>query len=188
MNLSLLRNKGVQLPEIETEDGLTAKQIMDKIRSFYRRYEKRTDEWSEAEFLELMCNYPQSMCARAMTDTLKQVITLVYLDSKPTKQKKKDQLRLKSLEIKLQKDLPFDIERDTKAEIEYLKNKTYDPGSSYEDLAVIFDLSKATIHEAIRQKKAQVKQLLRDSNLRETARSIALQEMIREEKLKLLEK
>jgi len=36
---------------------------MDKIRSFYAKYNKKGDEYSEAEFLELMLNYPQSMCA-----------------------------------------------------------------------------------------------------------------------------
>ena len=186
MNLELLRTKGVELPPLETEDGLTAKDIMDKIRSFYERFNKKRDEWSEAEFLELLLNYPQSMCARAMTDTIKQVITLVYLESKPTQEKNKDQLRLKILEAKLQEHLPFDIQRDTKEEVEYPKTKEYWSGISYEDLAVIFDLSKASVHAAIGQKKIEATRILGEVHLRAKARAVAFEELKKEEKLKLL--
>lgn len=51
-----------------------------------------------------------------------------------------------------------------------------------------FDRSKATVHEAIRQEEAEVKQLLEEPNLRAEAREIARQQLIEEEKLKLLQK
>jgi len=188
MNLSLLRSKGIELPEIEMEDGLTAKDIMDKIRSFYHRFEKKSDEWSEAEFLELMCNYPKSMCNRHMTETIKQVIALVYLDSKPTQEKIKDQKEIERLEKQLEKhDLTFEVERQSKEMLANLKNRNYDPGYSYEDLALIFDLSKATIHEAVRQKKREATQLLGQPNLRAEARALALDELKKEEKARILQ-
>jgi hypothetical protein len=61
------------------------------------------------------------------------------------------------------------------------------PGHSYEDSGAMFDLSKATIHEAIRQKEAEVTKLLSEVKLRGKARSIALEEMVQEEKQKILE-
>lgn len=48
-------------------------------------------------------------------------------------------------------------------------------------------MSKATIHEAIRQKEAEVTKLLSEVKLRSKARSIALEEMVQEEKQKILE-
>ena len=70
-----------------------------------------------------------------------------------------------------------------------LKDKTNSPGDwqgySYEHLALIFDGSKATIHEAIHQKETEVKQLLTEAMLRQKARSIALDELVKEEREKL---
>ena len=154
MNLSLLRNRGIPLPEIETENGLSAKDIMDQIRSVYRKWGKKRDDYAEAEFLELLYNYPQSMCSRHMTSTLKRLIAIVYFESK----------------------------LDPKEE-----NPLWN-GYSYEDLAIMFNKSKAAIHEAIRQKEAEIKQLLEEAKLLVKAREIALQELVQEEKLKLLEK
>jgi hypothetical protein len=46
----------------------------------------------------------------------------------------------------------------------------------------MFDLSKATIYEAVRQKEAEVKQLLEEAKLRKKAEEIALEELVKEEK------
>lgn len=61
-------------------------------------------------------------------------------------------------------------------------------GFSYEDLALIFDVSKATVHEAIKQKEAEAKILLVDVKLREEAKEIALEQLVEEEKQKLKKK
>lgn len=61
-------------------------------------------------------------------------------------------------------------------------------GFSYEDLSLIFDVSKATVHEAIKQREEEAKKLLVDVQLREKAKEIALKELIVEEKQKLLER
>lgn len=155
MSLRLLREKGIPLPPVETEEGLTAKDILDAMRGFYLRLEKELDseiaDYAESYFLELMANYPKSMCSQHMTDSLKLLIASIYFESKSE---------------------PND------------KELTWE-GYSYEDLSVIFDKSKASIHEAIRQKETQVKQLLEESQKRTEAKAIALRELIEEEKAKL---
>lgn len=155
MSLTPLKSKSIPLPPVETEDGLSAKEIMDKIRSFYFRFEKASNsdmqDFGESYFLGLLRDYPQSMCNRNMTESLKQLIALIYFESKPEPEEKKP-----------------------------IWN-----GFSYEDLSIMFDLSKATIHEAIRQKEAEIKQLLEEAKLRKKAKEIALEELVREEKEKL---
>ena len=61
-------------------------------------------------------------------------------------------------------------------------------GFSYEDLSLMFDVSKATVHQAIRQKEEEAKKLLVDVQLREKAKEIALEQLIEEEKRKLKKK
>jgi len=152
-----MRNKGITLPPLETEDGITAKEIMDKIRSFYIKFEKCNSlmsDHAEGYFLELLYHYPKSMCSRNMTETQKLLMALIYFESKPRPEEE-------------------------------------DPiwnGFSYEDLSLIFDVSKATVHEAIKQREEEAKKLLVDVQLRERAKEIALEQLIVEEKQKLLER
>lgn len=154
MNLAILKNKGIVLPPSETEEGLTAKEIMDKIRSFYIKFEKCNSlmsDYAEGYFLELLYHYPKSMCSRNMTETQKSLMALMYFESKPRPDEK-------------------------------------DPiwkGFSYEDLSLMFDVSKATVHEAIKQKEAEAKGLLVGVKLREKAKEITLEQLIEEEKEKL---
>ena len=152
-----LKKMGVKLPPLETEDGLTAKDIMDKVRSFYMRLEKSHGEicdYAEAYFLDLLYHYPKSLCSRNMTETLKLVMALIYFQSKPE---------------------PEDP-------------KPLWDGFSYEELSVIFDCSKATVHEAIRQKEAEAKAMLEEAKLRVKAKEIALEKLVEEEKKKLITK
>jgi len=122
-----------------------------------------------------------------MTDTLKQLVTIIYLDSKPEHEKIKDKIEIKRLERQLHtQQLDYNSRRNVEDRISSLKNQDYWPGYSYDDLAVIFDLSKATVHESVRQKKIEIKQLLEKPNLRKEARALALEELKQEEKLKLL--
>ena len=155
-SLELMKVKGIPLPPIETEDGLTAQDIMNKIRGFYRKFEQNHDPIdmgeTEAEFLGLLYHYPKSMCSRHMTESLKQLIALFYFESKPNPEEEKP-----------------------------IWN-----GYSYEDLAMLFDLSKATIYEAIRQKEEEVKKMLEGIKLRGDAKAIALAELVEEEKAKIL--
>ena len=56
------------------------------------------------------------------------------------------------------------------------------PGYSYEDLAVCFDRSKATIHEAIIQKEAEARALLASMQPRQEAKERQPQQLIEEDK------
>lgn len=158
MGLDVLRNRGYELPPIETVEGLEAKDIHDKILSFYRRLEKARDDTFQdcaaADFLELLRDYPQSLCSKHMSESQKLLMAILYFESKPDSKDKDACWR----------------------------------GFSYEELSILFDVSKATVHEAIRQKEAEVKQLLEKPKLRTKARAIALEELVKEEKLKLLRK
>jgi len=90
VSLSYLRRKGAILPPIEDEGNLPAKAILKKIRDFYFRKEQSNteiDDFAEGYFLELLRDYPQSMCSQHMTNSLKQLIGLLYfedrMDDKP---------------------------------------------------------------------------------------------------------
>ncbi len=56
---------------------------------------------------------------------------------------------------------------------------------SYEHLALIFSRSKATIHAAIKEKETEVRAWIEETNLRREARSMALEQLIEEEKQRL---
>ncbi len=153
MSLWILKKKGVILPSTETEEGLSAKDFMDKMRNFYAKLAKAhgdITDGAEIYFLELLFNYPKSMVNRHMTETLKLLVALMYFESKPEPE-----------------------------------DKDAWQGFSYEELGLLFDRSKATIHEVIKQKETEAKQLLADVQLREQAKEIALKQMVEEEKQKL---
>lgn len=165
MSVRILRGKEVPLPPIESEDGLTAKAIMDKIRSFYRRFERvdsSQEEWIESYFLDLLYNYPQSMCNRHMTPELKQVMNLLYFESKP------------------------EPEKDEHGNIK--KVKDVDMGLSFDDLAMMFDVSKATVHEVIRQGKKEAKELLEIPKLKMEAKRKMRHAIVEEEMRKFYKK
>jgi len=154
LSIIVLKKKGIPLPPIESEDGLESKDFMKKMRSFYVKLEKshsETADFAEGYFLELLFNYPKSMCNRHMTDMLKLLIALIYFESKPPPEEEKPLWQ----------------------------------GFSYEDLALMFDRSKASIHEAIRQKEAETKRLLAKVQMHGKAKEIALEQLIEEEKQKL---
>jgi hypothetical protein len=160
-SISTMREK-YNLPPPETDlSSLSATDIINRIKSFISDYENAKSNATEEfhfDFLELMSIYPVSMCQREMTDTLKLIISLYYVDSK-------------QLAKKWQEEDPNDK----------------DPwkGYSYEHLALLFSRSKATIHDAIKQKEIEAKALLSEPSLRLEARKIALEQLIAEEKEKL---
>ncbi|MEM3629384.1 MAG: hypothetical protein QXZ02_05265 [Candidatus Bathyarchaeia archaeon] len=153
--LYLLKKIGVKLPPREDIDGLTAEQLIIKIRDFYARFEKfenADNELLPLDFFELLSEYPVSMCAYNMNDTVKLLIALYYFYDKMENPKEND----------------FAL--------------------SYEDLTIIFDRSKSSIHDAIKQKQPEAKRLLEEAKLRSKAKEIALEELVKEEKEKLKQK
>jgi hypothetical protein len=87
-----MKRKNIPLPPSETEEGLTANDIMHVIRSFYLRMEKINNDdvtdYAEGSFLELLKDYPKSMCSQHLTETMKELIALIYFESKPEPEKK----------------------------------------------------------------------------------------------------
>lgn len=166
--IDLLKATGYELSPRETDfSDLTTKEIMDKIAEFMSNTNPKHEELIP-DFWQLIANYPVSMCQRKMSDTLKLLINLFY-HYKPPKIKQKD---------KLHQEL-WDSVRER-----FNKQGFF----SYEQLAILFMRSKASIHDAIQEKEAEVKQLVEEVNNRRYARSIALEELVAEEKLKLLQK
>lgn len=166
--ISDLKNKGIILPPVETEEGLEAKQIMDSIREFYVRLDKESNseiaDFCEGYFLNLLRDYPKSMCAQHLTETCKQLITLAYFESKPSQQE------LERAEHDLEQ---FGIKSDPW------------PGYSYEHLGLVFNRSKATIHQAIHEKETEVKAQIEEARLRMVAKKLALEQLVAEEREKL---
>lgn len=166
--IDLLKATGYELPPQETDfSNLTTKEIMDKIKEFMFNANPKYEHLI-VDFWQLIADYPVSMCERKMSDTLKFLITLFYNYKIPhSKQKdKKHQELWDKVREKFNKEGFF----------------------SYEELAIMFMRSKASIHDAIKDKEAEVQQLMAEVNMRRHARSIAFQEMVKEEKLKLLTK
>ena len=120
------------------------------------------------DFWQLINKYPVSMCERKMSPTLTFLITLFYHYKIP-KVKQKDE---KHQEL-------WDSVRE-----KFNKQAFY----SYEQLAILFMRSKASIHDAIKAREGEIMQLVEEVNMRRHARSIALQEYVAEEKIKLLQK
>jgi hypothetical protein len=58
-------------------------------------------------------------------------------------------------------------------------------GCSMDYLSLVFDKSKSTIHQAIKDKEAEAKAIIEESKLRNKAKKIALEQLIEEEKEKL---
>jgi len=120
------------------------------------------------DFWQLINKYPVSMCERKMSPTLTFLITLFYHYKIP-KVKQKDE---KHQEL-------WDSVRE-----KFNKQAFY----SYEQLGLLFMRSKASIHDAIKAREGEIMQLVEEVNMRRHARSIALQEYVAEEKIKLLQK
>ena len=155
MSLDVFERRGIKLPPREVDvSGLTAQQIIDKIRSFWDRCRKDNSEDSDVapiDFLELLEAYPISMCSFHMTEQLKLLVALMYFSSKS----------------------------------ENPKESGWE-GLSMDYLALIFDKSKKTIHDCIKEKEEEAKKIIEEAKLRAKAREIALKELIEEEKMKLL--
>jgi hypothetical protein len=172
MSLSELELRGVKIPEKETYLGdLTANQIVEKINVFHEKLRRESHlqvaPFAETYFLNLIALYPVSMCSRNMTDTLKLVTALFYFGSKPAKEENGKA-----------------SEEDLKAKELFPRNKpslVYG-GYSFEDLALIFDRTRAAIVEAVKQKRKEAKIMLEEATLRCASGQDSLDELTEEEK------
>jgi len=166
--LDIIRNSGYILPPRESPEGLTATDIIGRITEFMSRCSKQK-AYAELdlaeEFLELLTTYPVSMCKKHTTPTSKRLMTMFYFYRIPLL-KGKDDKETELFRLMHEKDHAF---------------------FSYDDLAIIFLRSKATVHTIIMAEQAEVKQLMAEDSRRAEAREIARLELIQEERLKLLQ-
>ena len=172
VSLYELELRGVKLPEKETYLGdLTANQIVEKINLFHERLRRESHLhvalFAEAYFLNLIALYPVSMCSRNMTEPLKLVAALFYFGSKPAKEE--------------YGQTPI---ADLKAKELFPRNKPSPVygGYSCEDLALIFDRTRASIVDAVRQKREEATAVLEEAKLRCTSGQASLEELTEEEK------
>lgn len=115
----------VPLPQFEQVDGIDAAQIHAKVTEFLQRLPTCSSDYADfmqGYFLELLRYYPKSLCSREMTDALKLLISIWYQHSKLTTE---------------------DYNKE---------NGGHFHAISYEDLAILFVRSKASIHIAIEAK------------------------------------
>jgi predicted DNA-binding protein YlxM (UPF0122 family) len=158
MSLDGFERRGVKLPPRETDvSGLTAQQIIDTIRSFWDRCKKDNSQDSDVAPIDF----------------------LELLEAYPVSMCSFHMTNTLKLLVAL---MYFDS-RD-KEENTILSDWE---GYSMDYLALIFERSKKTIHDCIKEKEAEAKKILEEAKLRKKAREIALRELIKEEKLKLIQ-
>jgi hypothetical protein len=154
--IRLLKSLGVKLPQ--TEDDLVnvkAEDLIGKMRSFYERFEKVQS--ADNEFA------PMDFCE-----------LIAYYPASMCSFHQTETLKLL---------IALFYYWDKQKESEEEEND-YE-GYSMDYLSLIFDRSKSSIHQAIKDKEAEAKAIIEEAKLRTKAKEIALQQIIEEEKQKL---
>ncbi len=170
----------IKLPAYETCDGLNSEDLIKEVRSFYLRLDKSHGlvcEFAEGFHLDLLARYPVSMCRRDISDTLAYVMALIYYTNIPS------DIDMQEYRIEYAK-----WERQEKWERSLRPPDEPVQQFSMEDLAVIFNRSRATVFQALKRKENEVHDLVQNTKLREEAREEARKLLIEEEKAKLKEK
>jgi len=155
--IRLLKNLGVKLPQTENEfSNVKVEDLIGKMRSFYERFEK---------------------VANADNEFAAPVDFLELLTYYPTSMVSFHQTETLKLLIAL--FYYWDKQKESEEE-----ENDYE-GYSMDYLSLIFDRSKSSIHQAIKDKEAEAKAIIEESKLRNKAKEIALEQLIEEEKQKL---
>lgn len=180
--LELLKLSNIELPPEEIDASvLYGVEIHNKIKDWHKRYERHASEMADldipSDFMELIARYPVSMCRKEMNNTIKLLIALFYfyhpIDIEPFKLKDMDG----------DGSAPFNIkETIRKANEFFLKHYLEAAQPSYEHLTLIFDKSKATVFEAIKDRGEEAKQLIEEGQLKRTIKRMARDQLIQEEK------
>jgi hypothetical protein len=154
--IRLLTYWGVKLPQTENDfSNVKVEDLIGKMRSFYERLEKVANADNEL----------------APMDFLE---LLTYYPTSICSFHMNETLKLLISIFYL-----WDKQKESEE-----KENGYE-GYSMDYLALIFDRSKSSIHEAVRQKGEEAKQLIEEAKLRNKAKKIALEQLIEEEKQKL---
>jgi hypothetical protein len=178
--LDLLKVAGIELPAkeslSETSLGLT---IFERLKTLQEECEKEETGDLLEEFSDLVYDYPYSMLSGKVTHNEATLICLFYFYRPQSTGKYQDAIS------------EYDATKLSEAELKhYLWDRMCDRMQdedyhfySYEELAKLFNRSKATIYAVIQNHKDRVRELLDADRVR--ARRIAMERLIEEEKAKL---
>ena len=177
MSIRDFRKKGYELPEKDIGEGLTAQDILAQLESYSEACENAPGEGNmdgifDGYFIELLANYPNSMCRHQIGDKLQYLIALFYSEGTPSPQ----ELAAYDME-KAQHD-----KEPWKYPITIFKPEQL---WSYDNLALIFNCSKASVYAAIHKHKDEAEKAVEDVRLHTTAKDLALRELVEKEKLRL---
>ncbi|MCS7114156.1 MAG: hypothetical protein RMJ15_03425 [Nitrososphaerota archaeon] len=160
MSLDLMDSRGIKLPPREKDvSGLTDVKVIDKIRGFWERYRKEANADNEFAPVDFLELLEAYPVSMCSYHMTDSLKLLVALMYFESREKTENSALLNDYE-----------------------------GLSMDYLALIFDRSKKTIHDAIKEKEAEAKRIIGEAKLRKEAREIALRKLIEEEKAKLKQK
>ena len=181
MSVSRMKREGYELPEPETAEGLDAQKIVECMRSYLEACEHASGEGNmdgifDSYFMELLATYPKSMCSHQLGPALGFLMALLYEDGLPTQ----EDVERHRQEVEKYRELGYKGSYvDSRSEPQ--------PDFTFENLALIFNCSKSTVHDSIRKHGVAAKKAVQDVRLHRTAKEIALAELVKEEKQKLLQ-
>jgi len=154
--IRLLKSLGVKLPDFENDfSNVKVEDVINKMRSFYERFEKVQSADNEFAALDFAELLTYYPVSMCSFHQSETLKSLIALFYYWHKEKESEE-----------------------------KENDYE-GYSMDYLALIFDKSKSSIHQAIKDKEAEAKAIIEEAKLRTKAKKIALEQLIREEKEKL---
>ena len=154
--IRLLKNLGVKLPNFENEfSNVKVEDLIAKMRSFYTRFEKVQSVDNECAPFDFCELIAYYPVSMCSFHQTETLKLLIALFYYWDKQKESEQ-----------------------------EENDYE-GYSMDYLSLIFDRSKSSIHQAIKDKEAEAKAIIEEAKLRTKAKEIAFQQLVEQEKEKL---
>jgi len=154
--IRLLKSLGVKLPDFENDfSNVKVEDLINKMRSFYERFEKVQSADNEFAALDFAELLTYYPVSMCSFHQSETLKLLISIFYLWGKQKESGE-----------------------------KENDYE-GYSMDYLSLIFDKSKSSIFEAVRQKGEEAKQLIEEAKLRTKAKQIAFQQLVEQEKEKL---
>jgi hypothetical protein len=154
--IRVFQNLGVKLPNFENEfSNVKVEDLIGKMRSFYERFEKVANADNEFAPMDFLELIAYYPASMCSFHQTETLKLLIALFYYWDKQKESEE-----------------------------EENDYE-GYSMDYLSLIFDRSKSSIHQAIKDKEEEAKAIIEESKLRNKAKKIALEQLVQEEKEKL---
>jgi hypothetical protein len=106
----------------ESIENVTKEELWNKIKGFYDRWQKDEDEYQISDFFKYLIENPESMCKTDMTPKLKQDIAETYI-----------------------------WDQETCLAGKRISGTTNEVTNTFEYLSIVYDRSKSSIHEAVKE-------------------------------------